>query len=161
MKQGRGFTLIEILIVMVIISIVSGVAMLAMTSNQNKSLEYFAQQLTQLIRLCEEQAMLQPTTLSLVFTSSTFQVYQYQKTWRPLPDKVFGQHPFPSNITLSLRMQNKPVPLDGKPHIIISSNGDVSPFIIFVGKKNSTPRYKIIGHANGSIRMHEANEYAE
>ena len=161
MKRCRGFTLIEILIVMAIISIVSGVAVLAITSNQNKSIEYFTQQLTHLIQLSEEEAMLRPATLGLAFTPTTFQFFSYHKNWQPLTDKNFGEHTIPNNIKIIVTVQNKPVPLDGKPHLIISTSGDVSPFLILIGKQNKPPRHQISGESNGNIKMEEAHENKE
>src|SRR5438105_3387067 len=72
-RRTLGFTLIEILIVIVIISIVTGIAALTISRNQQKQYEYLATSLSHLITLAEEEAMLRPTTLGLAFTDHTFQ----------------------------------------------------------------------------------------
>ena len=158
MKKCGGFTLIEILIVMVIISIVSGVAVLTITSNQSKSVEYFANRLTHLIQLSEEEAMLRPATLGLALTPVSFEFYEYKKKWLPLSDKIFGRQSIPGSIKISLSVENNNAPLDGRPHIVISPSGDLSSFVIFVGKKNKPPMFKIIGEANGSVKIKETDE---
>jgi general secretion pathway protein H len=154
-KTIQGFTLVEILIVMLIISIVASVAALTITTNQNKNIENFTHQLVNIIQLSCEEAMLRPATLGLAFTSNTYQFYQFQKKWIPLTDKIYGKHSFSSSIKLSLKVQNKTVPLDGKPYLIISTSGDISPFVILIGKQNHSPLFKITGETNGNIKSEE------
>ena len=140
---------------MLIISIVASVAVLTITTNQNKNIENFTHQLVNVITLSEEEAMLRPATLGLAFTSDTYQFYQFQKKWIALTDKIYGEHHFSRSIKLSLKVQNKIAPLDGKPYLIISTSGDVSPFVILIGKQNHPPLFKIVGFANGNIKSEE------
>lgn len=152
--KHRGFTLIEILVVMVIICIVAGIAVLTLSTNQNKQFENLANQLTRIITLGEEEAMLRPATLSLVLTTTTFQFYLFQepqKTWRALSEQPLGLHHIPSNTQITLKIQDKTIPLDGKPQLIISASGEITPFIILIGKKAAKPFYAVIGEGNGNV----------
>lgn len=158
-----GFTLIEILIVILIISIVSSIAVLTISHNQNKRMEYFANDLADLISLAEEEAMLRPAVLGLVFTKNQFQFYEYQPAakknnlWVVLGnDPTFHPHDLPSDIKVTLKIEGQIVPPaeDLKnvfPALIISGTTDITPFIILIGKKNGEPRYQIKGNANGMI----------
>jgi len=155
---NQGFTLIEILIVIVIISIVSGIAALTISRNQQKQYEYLANSLSHLITLAEEEAMLRPATLGLAFTPENFQFFEYQdkvtenKThWQVQTDKLYGLHSFSPNIKLTIKVQNKIVPLDGQPHIIISESGDIVPFTIGIGKEDQPPSYQVTGFADGNV----------
>lgn len=78
-KKQYGFTLLEILIVMVIMSIVAGFAVMTISYNRNSQVEQIAKQLKNIITLAEEEAILQSTTLGLAFTQHSFQFYQYQE----------------------------------------------------------------------------------
>ena len=153
--QLKGFTLIEILIVIVIISIVSGIALLTLSRNQQKQYEYLANSLAHLITLAEEEAMLRPATIGLAFTSSSFQFLTYQNTpkthWQALAESPFGLHRFSPTMQLTVKAQDKPVALDGQPHIIISASGDITPFTIWIGKQDQLPSYQVIGHADGNV----------
>ncbi len=152
----QGFTLIEILIVIVIISIVSSIAMLTIHFNYNKQLETFTQNLARLITLSEEEALVRSTTIGLAFTSHTFQFYEYNEnthTWQNLTHKIFQPHPILANTQLQLILNNKTMPADGKPHLIISSNGDTSAFVIEAGKPAEKPLYSIIGNEAGEIHV--------
>ncbi len=138
---------------MVIISIVGSVAILTISHNQNTRFETLAKQLTNLLTLAEEQAMLQPATLKLDITKNAFQFYQYQDatattkaTWQAITDTTLGTHPIPSDTQMTLHTtENK------SPQIIISTSGDITPFTLFIGKTHEKPRYKVIGEANGTI----------
>jgi len=153
-----GFTLIEILIVLVIISIVSSVAILTVSHNQNKNLENLAHELQRVILLAEQEAMLRPATLGLALTSTSFQFYQYTTRWVPLSTPILGMHHFPATIQLQLKINHKIIPLNTPPVLIISASGDLTPFIILIGKKEAPPRYAVIGYANGQVNTRYIDE---
>jgi general secretion pathway protein H len=150
-----GFTLIEILMVIVIISILSGIALLRMTRNQQKQLGYFANSLSHSITLAEQEAMLQSVTLGLAFTATSFQFFHYQTKkkchWQALTDKIYGLHYLPDNTQITLKIQNKIALLEGHPQIIIAMSGEVTPFTLLMGKKGQKPTYQIIGDENSKI----------
>jgi general secretion pathway protein H len=162
----KGFTLIEILIVIVIISIVSGIAALTITRNQQRDLQNLANSLTHLITLAEEEAILRPAILGLGFTPTQYQFFHYHhqvtedhpQHWRAMTDKIFGSHPIPKNIYLRVVVQGKSVPLNGQPQIIISSSGDIVPLVILIGKTNARPTYQVIGNSNGEIKSELVHE---
>jgi general secretion pathway protein H len=164
---NAGFTLIEVLVVIFIISIVTSVALLSLSRNENRQLESFANEFAQIMTLAEEQAMLQPSVLGLSFNDHSFQFSVYQSAvegeekkhaWAPLQDNLLGSHVIPNSIQLSVKLDGKSAPSSGEeentmnvPQIIISTNGDVTPFTIYVSKKGQKPRYAIRGEADGNI----------
>jgi general secretion pathway protein H len=154
----KGFTLIEILIVIVIISIISSITALTISHNQQKQYENLAQSLAQIITLAQEEAMLRSVTLGIAFTANSFQLFEYDNQlnkntthWHALTNTVFGIHHFPQTIKIIFKIQNKDIILDGRPHSIISTSGDVIPFIIWIGKEDRSPSYQVTGYANGSV----------
>ena len=151
--KTQGFTLIEILIVMVIISIVSGIALLTITSNQHKQLQQVAKKLSHLIVLAEHQAMLQPATLGLGVSKTGYQFFEFKEgnKWRALNDRHFGSHLVSASVQFILKIRGKQIPLDGKPGIIISESGDMTPFVLFIGKNGEKPLYQVKGEANGKV----------
>lgn len=168
--RQAGYTLIEILIVLFIISIVTTVALLSISRNENKQLESFANELTQMVTLAEEQAMLQPTVLGLTFSEHSFQFSSLdtsnrdekknKNTWIPLQDTRLAKRDIPSNIQLKIEVGNKSLSMDDEeenhsPQIIISTNGDITPFTIYVGQKGGKPRYVITGNADGNVTSKE------
>lgn len=153
MRNLKGFTLIEILIVMLIVSIVGVTAMLTISRNENTRLKTFANQLANTLIFAQERAMLQPVVLGFSFDDKTTQFYEFNKTWIPSSNKTLGRHAIPDGVGIKLLSQDKDSsPSDEiKPKIIISTSGDITPFIILIGKQGSPPRYEVIGKENGKI----------
>lgn len=162
MRNARGYTLIEILVVLFIISIVTSVALLTISRNQNKQLEIFANELAQSMSLAEEQAMLQSTVLGLRLDDHSFHFASMQQTvegekktaWTPLQDTILGQHHIPGDIQLAVQVGGQKLSSENTkviPQVIISTNGEVTPFTIYVGKKGEKPRYIVTGDADGNI----------
>lgn len=157
----KGYTLVEILIVLFIISIVTSVALLTIGHNDNKKMEAFANELTQMVTLAEEQAMLQPAVLGVTFNQHSFQFASLQmaaddkkNNWVAFQDTVLKQQTIPHGIQVTIhngqesssnKSENK------NPQIIVSPNGDVTPFTIYIGKVGKKPSYAVVGDANGRV----------
>lgn len=157
----KGFTLIEILVVILIISIISGIAVTTLTSNQEKELALTAGSITQIILFAEENALLRPATLGLALTPTTFQFFIHQdqgQPWLPLNEQVFSTHVLPEGTQLSLKIADKIVPLDGKPRIIFSQNGDITPFKLYLGKNGNKLLYQIVGLYNGEVKTNALSQ---
>ncbi|GEM_PF-1002776 len=168
---ARGFTLIELLVVIFIISIVTSVALLSVGRNENKRLESFTNELVQMVTLAEEQAMLQPVVLGLSLGENSYQFSSYHAVvdknvnpWMPFKDRVLGAHNIPNDIQVSVVMNGKlssdsddnnddpkEKAKNNIPQIVISTNGDVTPFTIYIGKRGQKPRYVINGDADGNV----------
>lgn len=163
-NSARGFTLIEILVVIFIMSIVTSVALLTISRNQNRQLEAYSRELQQTLALLEEEAMLKPSVLGVSIEGNRLQLSSYhpaegekKSAWKA-SQETKGVYDIPRNIELSLEMSGKNISLahdDEKenhaPHIVISTNGDITPFTIYVARKGKSPRYVIKGDANGNI----------
>jgi len=157
-KHLSGFTLIEILIVIVIISIVSGVSLLTLNANQRKQWESSVRKLSSLITLAAQEAMLKPETLGLAFTANAYQFFRFQKNqaeetspWIPLEDKNLRPQFFPGNTHITLKIDGKEVPLEGQPQIIIAEDGELTPFTLYIGKIGEEPSYELSGKASGEV----------
>lgn len=160
-----GYTLIEILIVLFIVSIVSGVALLSISRNESQQLTAFANELTETLTLAEEQAMLQPGILGLFVNDQSLRFVAYQATdehkknaWVPLYNKILGKKAIPQEMEVKIAFKDKQVGTKSAdvfdantPQIVISTNGDLTPFSIYVGKKGKKPRYVIRGDADGNV----------
>ena len=161
--KSAGFTLIEVLVVLFIISVVTSVALLSINRNENKQMESFVNELRQIMTLAEEQAMLQPSVLGLTLNDHSFQFASLQPSadskknkWSLLEDTMLGKHDIPRNIQLNIVIGNASIkPAEETaiktPQIIISTNGDITPFTIYVGKIGEKPRYAVIGDADGNV----------
>lgn len=163
-RSGQGFTLIEILVVLFIISIVTSVALLSISRHQNKQLETFTNQLMQIVSLAEEQAMLQPIVLGLSLRDQAFQfstlksdmTADEKNKWMAFQDTILSKQAIPDDIQVGVEVGNQTASSSEKadktnPQIIISTNGDITPFTIYIGKRGEKPRYMITGDADGNV----------
>jgi general secretion pathway protein H len=163
-RLSRGFTLIEILVVLFIISIVTTVALLSISRNENRQLEAFTKEFIQRVTLAEEQAMLQPSVLGLAIQGNAYQFARYQPAqgekksfWQPTQDSLLGNYVIPGGIELNVEVGGQKMVMEKddsekhSPQIVISTNGDITPFTIYVAKTGKSPRYVINGDADGNI----------
>ncbi len=149
-NRPQGFTLIEILVVMLIISIITTVAMLSMGRNNTKVIEAFVSEFTQSLNLAEEQAMLAPAVLGLTFDGKTWGFAEREKSnWVPWSQEGLQTRDIPNGIDVQFATTS--ADNNASPKIIISANGDLTPFTLYVGKTGEKPSFKIEGNADGSL----------
>ncbi len=171
--KHSGFTLIEILIVLFIISIVTSMVFISVRHNENKQLETFTKELTQVIQLAEEEAILKTEVLGISIHENKFRFSSLQTSannadnksarWLQHQDNILGERYIPNEVAIEVKTagNQKLVSMSSSeedtgeteihPQIIISSNGDATPFIIYIGKKGQKPRYAITSDGNGQI----------
>lgn len=156
-KTLKGFTLLEILIVIVIIGIAATTVMFTITPNQRKQSENLSQQLINLITLAEQEALLRPATLGLGFNKNSWQFYEFKpkeknhkSTWVTLTTSPLNPRNLPNNLQVRVKLNNEIAA--AQPQIIISPSGDVSPFIILIGPIGKTPFYQISETNNGELK---------
>lgn len=149
-NRSQGFTLIEILVVMVIISIITTVAMLSTGQNKTKAVENFVNDFTQSLNLAEEQAMLAPAMLGLTFDGKTWGFAAREKSnWVPWSQEGLHARDIPNGV--AVQFDSTQTSNATTPSIIISANGDLTPFTLYVGKAGEKPSVKIEGNADGTL----------
>lgn len=165
-KSKAGYTLLEVLVVLVIISIVSTTAVLMIGHNSNKELESYSKALVETLTLAEEEALLRATTLGLVFSNKDYGLYQAHEKPEGLEWEVFSKAKLtPDNLELSLLVNEEAIPLaeandeakeaeSKEPSLLISTNGTITPFRLLIGRKHDKPRYEIVASRDGSIEAH-------
>src|SRR6478752_6140292 len=90
MNKSKGFTLIEMLIVIVIIGITIGFALLSFGDfGASKGILFAAEQLEHTLTLAQQQALLENTTLGLRIDNNSYQILKFDESsnWKPISDK--------------------------------------------------------------------------
>lgn len=159
MTINKGFTLIEILIVIVIIGITVGFALLAYGDfGASRRIVFAAEQLVNTLHLAQQQAILENSTLGLRIDNTSYQILKYQKAnqWNPISNKgIFKVIYFPKNTQIKLKTDTiQPL---GSPVIIINSSGDISAFSLNVGDNKEPEMTTITAKHNGNIHIIRAN----
>lgn len=152
-KSGTGFTLIEILIVMVIVGIIMAVAFLSFgILGDDRGLEKEARRLSSLIEVISEDAEIQGREFGLEFMLAGYRFVEHD----PLVDQWFEvqgddymrQRDLDEGVEFELVIEDRKVLLheearatekdednpqrdltdDYLPHVLIFSSGDITPF---------------------------------
>ena len=105
----RGFTLLELLVVVVIVAILFTYTTLAIRGNSPEELiQEEARRLEQLVRLALEEATLRGEEYGIEFELNGYRFVRFSKNqWVPLgADKIFHDRSLPENMELELSLED-------------------------------------------------------
>jgi general secretion pathway protein H len=162
--RDRGFTLLEILVVVVIIAVMTTVAMLSVTGMLGKDRELDAEgdRFTDVAAAAVEQAQLEGRDYGIWFGPSRYEVMAYtaaRQHWDGVPDdRLYEEHDFPSGVIATLEMEGKSVPIDlakadaeRVPQLILFSSGDASPYHLKLARDGTELAWEVDGQADGTL----------
>ncbi|AOE84585.1 type II secretion system minor pseudopilin GspH [Pseudomonas sp. TCU-HL1] len=146
---SAGFTLIEVLVVMVVIGCLAGLAVISSgVAGPARELRNEAERLAGLIGVLADEAVLDNREYGLRIERDGYQVFFYDETtsrWRALSDDA---RQLPEWAELSIELEGEPLALpapdkEGKktkdarpvPQLIILSSGELSPFRLELGER--------------------------
>lgn len=155
MRVSRGFTLIEVLVVILIISIITGMSIMAFGDfGAGRKAYVFSEQFTAYIKLVRQRAILEMSTLGISVNNKGYGTWKYEgdNIWKPLPQKsLFRWQNFPDNIVVTLA--NKSKSSATAPEIIILPTGEMTAFKINFGTSSVPNQSVLTGHTNGEISL--------
>jgi len=159
-RSQRAFTLLEILLVVIIIALFAGMVMFSLSPNDNKVLKNEAQRLFQIIKLAQDEAIIQDVEMGLTIQSTRYFFSQLEKNkWvQLLEDKQFGVHDLGEDIKLSyvidgdvVMLQDEKETVLSSPKILLLSSGELIPFTIKIRLLKQNTMYQIIGQEDGLL----------
>ncbi|MCW8385825.1 type II secretion system minor pseudopilin GspH [Fluoribacter dumoffii] len=157
-KNNQGFTLIEILIVLVIIGITFGFALIAFGDfGESRRILFSAEQLVNTLRLAQQQAILETSTLGLRIDNTSYQILQLSNSqWKPLSEKgVFKRTYFPQDTQITMKTSYPTS--TGAPAVIISASGGMTPFAMNFGSKQEHNLVLLVGKRNGELQLNRVH----
>jgi len=158
----RGFTLLELLAVIVIIGIIISMATLSIGQNTSRIVQDEVERLHGLIRLAGEEAVLQGRELALEFNRDRYRFLESDgKDWLPVEeDPMLRERPLPDAVELTLMLEGIETSFEDKknlPRIFILSSGELTPFNRTL-KIAEGEEYSLQGLINGKLvltRVHD------
>ena len=162
LPRQSGFTLLEILVVMVLLGIVLSVAVLSAGGDASRELELEVRRMAQLIRLAQEEATLNGDELAIRFYPDGYAFERLDdKEWVPLQgSNLFVRRQFDSEVKLEVRQDGVPVDLKEKDtgRILLQSSGEMTPFELFLGWYDEDPLFRLSGNSIGKLTVENARD---
>jgi general secretion pathway protein H len=171
-KAQRGFTLLELLVVVAIIGLLVGAATLSLGALGNdREMEQETQRLGSMMALLNEEALMQTRDYGIRFTETGygFLVFDYtQAKWvEPLTDELLERHPLRPRLGLRLFLDGREVRLERnfeslevdepQPQIMVLSSGEVTPFTIELTREGNEGRFELTAALDGTVTITEEN----
>lgn len=119
-QKARGFTLIEILVVVIIIAIISGVALMSINLiGDDRELDTERKRLAALIEVAQDEAMMQGREFGLELMTSTYRFVEFDPftyQWSEVQgDELFRLRQLPEGMEFDLYVEDKRIVLDNDP----------------------------------------------
>ena len=169
-RTPRGFTLVELLVIVVIIALVSATALITFGARgEDQQLETESRRLEQLMNYVREQAELQTREYGLLCREKSYRFVTFdprRELWVEVADDdILRERRLPEGLSIRLIVEGRPVvlnrPRDEKdltPHIMIFSNGDLTPFELTLQRESEGPHVTLAADEQGRIARQDEEE---
>lgn len=135
--QQAGFTLIEILVVLVVIGLLASLAVMTMGgSSRDREMENEVRELYLLMQTASEQAVFNNTELGLILDDEGYRFVAWEDRsgeWKEPAEPMFRLRGFPEWITVTEYIENDTPRLASeedrlRPDVVFFSSGETTPF---------------------------------
>lgn len=155
-----GFTLLEVLVVVVIIGVISTAFLLSMNVAREDQAQKEAQRFMALLRLAGQESMLRSRELAVEFVPRGYRFLVYQdQAWQALEDDILRPRELDEGLFLDVQVDGGAVDLADaeaqSPRILLFSTGEMTPFVIIIRSEQGDTEYRITGDAGGALHMSE------
>lgn len=164
--RGRGFSLLELLVVLVILSIMAATAVLSLGDfGGDDRVDQEARRLLALMQLSSDEALLQGRDVGVYLEEDRYRFMLYSRdslTWVPLDtDQTFRERILPEGLFFALVVEDQEVVLEPtddddealEPQIAIFSSGESTVFELYLGREFSDEQIIIEGVGDGTLEL--------
>lgn len=177
-NRHYGFTLIEILVVVVIVATIVGTVVLSMgLVGDDRELSEERNRLASLIEVAQDEAMMQGREFGIEFMQSSYRFVEFDPfsfQWAEVPgDELFRLRFLPEEMEFDLYMEDRRIPLEidpqefvdpekeemsakieeYKPHVFVFSSGESTPFEIRIRRGINDQELVMRGDLFGDIEF--------
>ena len=137
--HNSGFTLIEILVVMVIVSIIMGIVVVQLPSSTTTvELKLESDRLVALLTMASDEAVIRGRELGFDIENDRYSFYEFREAtedWVAMEDAPYQARRVTEGIELLLKLEGRTALLETEgviPPILLLSSGEVTPFDLTV-----------------------------
>src|ERR1700723_4264191 len=172
--RSKGFTLVEILVVIVIFTVVISLTVLSVTSpGRDGQLEEESRRIEGLVGLLHERALLEGRDFGLRIEPTAYEFVYYdvrRDRWLMFDqEREFRHRELPKGITFQLQLDSQTVvikPIDRNltsgdapnPQVAIAASGEGTPFRLTLQRDATQAKASVDGDALGKISRESSNK---
>lgn len=163
----RGFTLLEVMVVMILIGIMTGFALLSVGGGPRDRLAEEARRLAALVELHHQEAILNGETRGIRFDRDSYRMLGLDDRgqWRPpASTTALSERQLPEGLILGLWIEGRPAVTDAddaRPQVLLLASGESTEFVAVFGFADETgpdaPRHRVDGDALGRLTVSAAS----
>lgn len=170
----QGFTLLEILVVIVIIGVmVSMVSLSVGVLGADREVEDETRRFWAVVRQAREEAELQAIDVAIFVGQSDYEFLRWdtrRSEWQPIvEDQLYAQRSLPEGLRFRLWMEGREIVLKPgipdrsqkeehqkyPPQLTVLSSGDVVPFELHIERDSAPALWRMTALADGDLRLEE------
>jgi general secretion pathway protein H len=172
--RSKGFTLVEILVVIVIMAVVISITVLSVSSTgRDSQLDEESRRIEGLVGLLHERALLEGRDFGLRIEPAAYEFVVYdprRDRWMRLDqEREFRHRDLPKGITFQLQLDSQTVvikPVDKNlssgdlpnPQVAIAASGEGTPFRLTLQRDATQAKASVDGDALGKISRENSNK---
>lgn len=160
MKRHTGFTLIEILVVLFIVSIMSGIVVAHLPSmSRTGDLTTEARRLKLLLGMVKQNALLEANEYGFKPKQTGYEFFVYDdlaQKWKPLTKRPFQERRLPDDLEINVTVENSPLKLKSEnkksaPPILLLSSGETTPFHLTISMPSAGASRTLVADGYGEF----------
>jgi len=155
-RRTQGFTLLELLIVLVILGITISFTVLSFgLKNPRDELKEHGQRIASLMQLASEESILLGMELAMQFDNNRYSFLNLKDdTWLEIEnDQIFRQRELPEHIAIDLSVEGSATADEGvSERVYFFSSGEASPFTLTLNSKDTDARYQLNGDSQAALQ---------
>jgi general secretion pathway protein H len=158
-----GFTLLEIMVVLVLIGIITSFAVLSIGGGPGERLANEAQRLAALVELHQQEAILNGEPRGVRFNRAGYAILSLGEDgqWHPpAATDALIRYQLPVDILLELWIESRPAELvtaGQPPQVLLQTSGEATEFAVILSLTGEgqpdAPRYRVTGDPLGRLTM--------